>query len=116
MDDDQAELRRRYREYCREYHRWLQRREEAREAYMRALKAEVLTSALPPAPEQTPPPFPEECRGLRCGARTRAGTPCNRTDRGAGGRCKLHGGMSTGPRTDKGKERASRNSRRERTP
>ncbi|WP_370601056.1 HGGxSTG domain-containing protein [Pseudomonas nitroreducens] len=45
------------------------------------------------------PPFPEELRGLCCGARTRAGTPCKRRDLYASGRCnKLHGGMSTGPR------------------
>jgi hypothetical protein len=43
----------------------------------------------------------------RCGARTRKGTPCqaqallNRN--GLPGRCKLHGGMSTGPKTATGK-------------
>jgi|GEM_PF-2401939 len=38
-----------------------------------------------------------------CGAKTRAGTPCKRYAR-ANGRCKLHGGLSTGPKTTKGKE------------
>jgi hypothetical protein len=40
-----------------------------------------------------------------CGARTRAGTPCQRWPR-PNGRCKLHGGASTGPRTPDGKERS----------
>jgi hypothetical protein len=44
----------------------------------------------------------------RCGARSkRTGKPC----RGAAmpnGRCKLHGGKSTGPRTPEGLERSSR--------
>jgi hypothetical protein len=29
-----------------------------------------------------------------CGARTRKGTPCRRYDLYAGGRCRLHGGLS----------------------
>ena len=44
-------------------------------------------------------PLPEECRDLRCGAKTRAGTPCKRRDLYASGRCKLHGGLSTGPKS-----------------
>lgn len=56
--------------------------------------------------------FPPECRGMTCGARTRAGTPCKRRDLYRSGRCKLHGGLSTGPRTAKGKHRSSRNGKR----
>lgn len=44
-------------------------------------------------------PFPEECRDLRCGAKTRAETPCKRRDLYASGRCRLHGGLSTGPKS-----------------
>lgn len=44
-------------------------------------------------------PFPEGCRDLRCGARTRAGTPCKRRDLYTSGRCRLHGGLSTGPKS-----------------
>ena len=37
----------------------------------------------------------------RCGARTRQNTPCGRWAM-ACGRCRLHGGLSTGPRTAEG--------------
>jgi hypothetical protein len=37
----------------------------------------------------------------RCGARTRAQTPCLRWPM-PNGRCRLHGGCSTGPRTAEG--------------
>jgi len=54
-------------------------------------------------------PFPEELRGLTCGARTRAGTPCKQTGLYRNGRCKLHGGLSTGPTTDEGRRKSSLN-------
>ena len=41
-----------------------------------------------------------------CGAKTRKGTLCKAPGNGKGGRCKLHGGMSTGPRTPEGKTRS----------
>lgn len=45
----------------------------------------------------------------RCGARTKAtGQPC-RARALLNGRCKYHGGLSTGPRTVEGKARALRN-------
>lgn len=37
----------------------------------------------------------------RCGARTRRGTPCQGPAI-ANGRCRMHGGPSTGPRTPEG--------------
>jgi hypothetical protein len=55
------------------------------------------------------PPFPTECRGMTCGAETRAGTPCKRRDIYPGGRCKLHSGLSTGPKTIEGKKKSARN-------
>tara|TARA_R110002051_G_scaffold305409_1_gene375350 strand:+ start:1224 stop:1562 length:339 start_codon:yes stop_codon:yes gene_type:complete len=45
------------------------------------------------------PPIDPAFQDLRCGAKTRAGTPCKRRDLWDSGRCKLHGGMSTGPKT-----------------
>ena len=41
-----------------------------------------------------------------CKARTSKGTRCLALGDGAGGRCSLHGGDSTGPTTPKGKQRA----------
>lgn len=56
------------------------------------------------------PPFPSELHELRCGARTRKGEPCKRRDLyGPSGRCKLHGGLSTGPKSAEGKARAQAN-------
>lgn len=41
----------------------------------------------------------------KCEAKTRRGTPCQ-APAGPNGRCKLHGGKSTGARTQKGQIRA----------
>jgi hypothetical protein len=41
----------------------------------------------------------------RCGAKTRSGTPC-KAPAMANGRCRMHGGKSTGPRTPEGLERS----------
>ncbi len=41
----------------------------------------------------------------RCGAKTRKGTPCQ-CPAMKNGRCRLHGGKSTGPRTLEGLERS----------
>lgn len=55
-------------------------------------------------------PFtPEIWVGLTCGARTRKGTPCKRKDLYRKERCRLHGGLSTGPRTEAGKARSALN-------
>ncbi len=40
----------------------------------------------------------------KCGAITRKGTPCQRPGNKHNGRCKLHGGRSTGPLTKDGKK------------
>ena len=40
----------------------------------------------------------------RCGAKTRKGTPC-KAPAMKNGRCRMHGGKSTGPRTPEGLER-----------
>lgn len=64
------------------------------------------------APGPARPPLPAALAGLTCGAKTRAGTPCKLTDIYLNGRCKFHGGLSTGPRTAKGKRKSARNWRR----
>ena len=43
----------------------------------------------------------------RCGAKTRRGTPCKAAAT-RNGRCRMHGGKSTGPRTPEGLERSRR--------
>ncbi|MDR9384315.1 HGGxSTG domain-containing protein [Ralstonia sp. 11b] len=96
-----------------------------RDAIERAEYERFLNSRLPPrrgwsrAPLPSYPLFPEELRGMTCGARTRAGTPCKMTAIHRNGRCKLHGGMSTGPRSNAGKARSAANGlapKRKRTP
>lgn len=46
-------------------------------------------------------------KAARCGARTRRGSICQ-SPAMANGRCRLHGGLSTGPRTAEGLERMRR--------
>ena len=43
--------------------------------------------------------------GKRCEAKTKKGTPCQRPAKLPVGRCRLHGGASTGPRTEDGLKR-----------
>lgn len=52
-------------------------------------------------------PVGDFTRAPRCGARTRRGTPCQCPGM-PNGRCRLHGGLSTGPRTAEGIERIRR--------
>ena len=47
--------------------------------------------------------FGPDWPGQRCGAKTRRGTPCQRPANKQNGRCRLHGGASTGPRTEQGR-------------
>jgi len=42
----------------------------------------------------------------RCGAKTRKGTPCQ-SSAIPNGRCRMHGGPSTGPKTAEGRRRCS---------
>ena len=43
---------------------------------------------------------------VTCGAKTRKGTPCRSLQTFKGGKCKFHGGLSTGPTTPEGRERS----------
>lgn len=47
-----------------------------------------------------------------CGAKTRAGTSCKITTIYENGRCKFHGGLSSGPKTEEGKKRSSMNAKK----
>ena len=60
-------------------------------------------------PRPAIPPMPEVLKNLTCGAKTRAGTPCKRKDLYTSGRCRLHGGLSTGPTTTEGKAKSAKN-------
>jgi len=55
---------------------------------------------------------PPKSRRPPCGARTRAGTPCRARCVPGSERCRLHGGLSTGPKTQAGRERISEANRR----
>jgi len=46
--------------------------------------------------------------GKRCLAKTRRGTACQRAAYKHNGRCALHGGRATGPKTQRGLQRISR--------
>ena len=46
--------------------------------------------------------FGPDWPGQRCGAKTRKGTPCQAPAKQPVGRCRVHGGASTGPRTKDG--------------
>jgi hypothetical protein len=55
---------------------------------------------------------------LRCGARCRDGSPCQAPtvwnkglDRPVNGRCRMHGGLSTGPNTEEGRRRIAESNR-----
>ena len=51
--------------------------------------------------------FGADWPGQRCGAKTRKGTECQRPANKSNGRCRVHGGASTGPRTEEGRARIS---------
>ena len=51
--------------------------------------------------------FGADWPGKRCLAKTRRGTECQRPAITGAGRCRLHGGRSTGPRTEEGRARIS---------
>lgn len=53
--------------------------------------------------------------GSPCGARTRFGTSCRGIPVAGKRRCRLHGGKSTGPRSEEGRARIAASNRRRRT-
>lgn len=107
------DLRKALKQYRRDFERILRERERIESQPCKvlltrttrgSLRATVITPKLPEYPA-----YPKECWGMSCGAKTRAGTPCKLTASYANGRCKFHGGLSTGPKTRKGKKRSARN-------
>jgi hypothetical protein len=114
------ELRKRLKIYTRERDRIHRAFENALETNRAAKLVNGRVFLIPPPPWPVMPPYPEECRGMTCAARTRRGTSCRQVAIYTNGRCKFHGGLSTGPRTVEGKRRSalngSRPKRRKRTP
>ena len=51
--------------------------------------------------------FGPNWQGIRCLAKTRRGTKCQRAAYKHNGRCRLHGGLATGARTQEGLQRIS---------
>ena len=49
--------------------------------------------------------FGDSWTGQRCLAKTRRGSSCQKAAIAGKGRCRLHGGASTGPRTEEGRSR-----------
>ena len=89
--DPQAELRRRYKSACRAYD-------------VAMAQARRVHGAWPP--NMNFEPFAD----LRCGAiGKRTGLPCPHTSLYPNGRCRWHGGLSTGPKTETGKSKSSNN-------
>jgi hypothetical protein len=121
------ELRKKLKDHYRKCDRIMARYEQERETYLQKLKAGrtyrpvtranrvTFVADVPEEPRYPDfPPEPAECANMTCGAKTRAGTPCKRFDLYPNGRCKFHGGMSTGPRTPEGKKRSAQNGLRRR--
>lgn len=78
-----------------------------------------IDSGLMPPPLVLPdyPEFPPECVGMICGAKAKSsGRPCKSTQIHKNGRCKFHGGLSTGPKSTQGKLTALENLRLGREP
>ena len=98
--DPQADLRRAYVEAFRKRDRAVAR------LMARGIDEWSAIQAVPPV-DFTP------FGALRCGARgKRTGLPCPHTGLFASGRCRWHGGLSTGPTTPEGKARSARNGRK----
>ncbi len=76
-----------------------------------AAPPQAAPATLPPAPTAAPDPTPRRhgnptlALAPRCGARTRAGCPCQAPAIRGRLRCRMHGGRSTGPRTAEGMAR-----------
>jgi hypothetical protein len=104
--DEITRLHQLWRQYFRCWDKLQERYNQAIEAWWEIPWPE---RKLIPEPTLSDLPFPEELRGLTCGAKTRAGTPCKLTSIYINGRCKFHGGLSSGPTTPHGKRRSAMN-------
>ncbi len=85
---------------------------------MRALRrlglyqGQIPGDPLPPSPGSTKRDVPIDYDGgdpNLCSAKTKTGRPCRALALPSTGRCKWHGGLSTGPRTPEGKQKVTLN-------
>lgn len=106
---DLDRLRKKWRCYWQAHHARLAAWEGMREARWQVWLRRPLAMPWSEPPRPMHVPIPADLHLLICGARTRAGTPCKRRDLYRSGRCKLHGGLSTGPTTKEGKARSASN-------
>lgn len=97
-------------ERMRQFEQWAKvqpdnvRRVMFRQWWQRAIAAQAAGRYVPDCPSYL--------RGLTCGAIRKNGKPCGSTTLCANGRCKFHGGASTGPRTPEGRAKALENLKR----
>lgn len=116
--DEMDRLRMAWRRYWQASDQWRANRDARREAARLAWLGNRSGRYVEPICEPFPR-MPAEFQKLVCGARTRFGTRCKRRDLYRSGRCRLHGGLSTGPRPLEGKARSASNAGRpeaQRTP
>lgn len=104
-------LRDAWRRYWRASDHWQADCEVKRQAALLAWRENPSKRSIEPICE-TFPKMPAEFHRLICGARTRFGTLCKRRDLYRSGRCRLHGGLSTGPRSQAGKAISAKNAGR----
>lgn len=90
----------------------LQTRLDALEARRQAIRAtaalirQLVDAGIPPEKARKAVAKAERQGVGLCLARNRRGLPCLSLGTGRGGRCKFHGGASTGPKSEDGKRRA----------
>jgi len=110
-DNERREIMRRYYQEC-ERIREIQRTWPHKDRYV--LTKSLMTKVIPGPKPPPMPQYPEIIRGLTCGAKTRKGTPCKLPADawGRSGRCKFHGGMSTGPKTEEGRKKSAENGKK----
>jgi DNA-binding transcriptional regulator YiaG len=75
--------------------------------YLQSIGTTVPSPRQPPVKPAAPQPLPKQC-----GAQTRKGAPCQCKPEPGKRRCKFHGGRSTGPRTQEGRDRIAAAQRR----
>lgn len=112
VNTEADELRRQYKAWWREWHRVNELRRALMITGARQRGEYFLEYGVWPPPTELPPypACPPELEGLSCGAWGRQRQrPCQSKQIFENGRCRLHGGASTGPKSAEGKARSASN-------